>query len=60
MHGIAERGTSKFAFVELHQKAGKMAAAAFLRNLIAAMPYTIHIVLTPSHGLPGKPLPGNG
>jgi hypothetical protein len=30
--------TSKFAFVELHRKAGKMAAATFLRNLIAAVP----------------------
>ena len=40
------RGTSKFAFVELHQKAGKMVAAAFLRNLIAAVPYRLHIVLT--------------
>jgi transposase InsO family protein len=38
--------TSKFAYVELHHKAGKMAAAAFLRNLIAAVPYRIHIVLT--------------
>ena len=28
-----------------------MAAAAFLRNLIAAVPYRLHIVLTPSHGL---------
>ena len=35
-----------FAFVELHQKAGKMAAADFLRNLIAAVPYKLHIVLT--------------
>ena len=38
--------TSKFAYVELHQKAGKLAAAAFLRNLIAAVPYRLHIVLT--------------
>ena len=30
--------TSKFVFVKLHHKAGKMAAAAFLRNLIAAVP----------------------
>ena len=43
--------TSKFAYVELHQKAGKMAAAAFLCNLIAAVPYRIHIMLTQSHGL---------
>lgn len=38
--------TSKFAFVELHLKAGKMIAAQFLRNLIAAVPYAIHTVLT--------------
>ena len=43
---IAERGTSKFAFVELHRHAGKMAAAAFLRNLIAAVPCKLHIVLS--------------
>ena len=38
--------TSKFAYAELHQEAGKMVAAQFLRNLIAAVPYTIHTVLT--------------
>ena len=38
--------TSKFAYVELHAKAGKMAAADFLRNLVAAVPYSINIVLT--------------
>ena len=38
--------TSKFVYVELHHKAGKMAAAAFLGSLIAAVPYTVHIVLT--------------
>ena len=43
---VAIDRTSKFAFVELHQKTGKMAAAAFLRNLIAAVPYRLHIVLT--------------
>lgn len=43
---VAIDRTSKFAFVELHQKAGKMAAAQFLRNLVEAVPYTIHIVLT--------------
>ena len=42
---VAIDRTSKFAFVELHQ-AGKMVAAQFLRNLVAAMPYTIHTVLT--------------
>lgn len=38
--------TSKFAYAELYQEAGKMVAAQFLRNLIAAVPYTIHTVLT--------------
>lgn len=37
---------SKFAYAELHREAGKMVAAQFLRNLIAAVPYTIHTVLT--------------
>ena len=35
-----------FAFVELHQKAGKLATAAFLRNLNAAGPVRLNIVLT--------------
>jgi transposase InsO family protein len=35
----------------LHHKAGKKAATAFLRNLIAAVPYRLHIVLTPSQRL---------
>ena len=48
---VAIDRTSKFAYVELHQKAGKMTAAAFLRNLIVAVPYRIHIMLTQSHGL---------
>jgi transposase InsO family protein len=43
---VAIDRTSKFAFTELHSKAGKMAAAQFLRNLIAAVPYAIHTVLT--------------
>jgi len=35
---VAIDRTSKFAFVELHRQAGKMIAAQFLRNLIAAVP----------------------
>ena len=31
--------------------AGQRVAAQFLRNLIAAVPYRIHTILTPSHGL---------
>lgn len=43
---VAIDRTSKFAFVELHREAGKATAAQFLRNLIAAVPYAIHTVLT--------------
>jgi transposase-like protein len=43
---VAIDRTSKFAFTELHSKAGKMAAAQFLRNLVEAVPYSIHTVLT--------------
>ena len=43
---VAIDRTSKFAFVRLVQKAGKMAAAQFLRDLIAAVPYRLHQVLT--------------
>ncbi|MCA1408854.1 IS481 family transposase [Ensifer sp. IC3342] len=43
---VAIDRTSKFAYAELHAKAGKMAAAQFLRNLIAVVPYAIHTVLT--------------
>lgn len=43
---VAIDKTSKFAFVRLVQKAGKMAAAQFLRDLIAAVPYRLHKVLT--------------
>ena len=38
--------TSKFAFVELHEKATTRVAADFLRHLIAAVPYRVHTVLT--------------
>jgi transposase InsO family protein len=43
---VAIDRTSKFAFAELYTKAGKMNAAQFLRNLVAAVPYTVHTVLT--------------
>jgi transposase InsO family protein len=38
--------TSKFAFIRLVEKAGKMAAAQVLRELIAAVTYRLHTVLT--------------
>jgi hypothetical protein len=43
---VAIDRTSKFAYTELHERAGKMEAAQFLRNLIQQVPYTIHTVLT--------------
>ena len=43
---VAIDRTSKFAFARLCPKAGKMAAAEFLRDLIATIPYAIHTVLT--------------
>jgi Integrase core domain len=36
----------KFAYAELHAEANKLVAAQFLRNLLAAIPYKIHTVLT--------------
>ena len=38
--------TSKFAFVRTVQSAGKTEAAQFLRELIKAVPYRVHTVLT--------------
>ncbi len=35
---VAIDRTSEFAFVELHEQAGKMIAAQFLRNLVAVLP----------------------
>ena len=43
---VATDRTSKFAFVRLVPSAGKMEAAQFLRELIEAIPYQIHAVLT--------------
>ena len=43
---VAIDRTSKFAFVELHREAKQRTAGDFLRRLIEAVPYKIHIVLT--------------
>jgi transposase-like protein len=43
---VAIDRTSKFAFVELHEKATRRVAGDFLRHLITAVPYKIHTVLT--------------
>ena len=43
---VAIDRTSKFAFVRLVESAGKMEAAQFLRDLVEAVPYRVHTVLT--------------
>ena len=43
---VAIDRTSKFVFVELHEKATTRIAADFLRAVIQAVPYKIHTVLT--------------
>src|ERR687895_1075659 len=43
---VAVDRTSKFAFVELHEKATRRIAGDFLRHLVAAVPYKINTVLT--------------
>jgi transposase-like protein len=43
---VAIDRTSKFAFVRLEKRAGKIEAAQFLHDLLPALPYRIHAVLT--------------
>jgi transposase InsO family protein len=43
---VAIDRTSKFAFVELHEKATRRVAGDFLRHLAAAVPYKVNTVLT--------------
>ena len=43
---VAIDRTSKFAFAQLQERATRRVAADFLRALVAAVPYTIHTVLT--------------
>jgi transposase InsO family protein len=43
---VAIDRASKFAFVELHDKATRRNASDFLRRLIKAVPYKVHTVLT--------------
>ena len=45
LFGAIDR-TSMFAFVQLREKATQRIGAAFLHDLVAAVPYTIHTVLT--------------
>jgi transposase InsO family protein len=55
---VAIDRTSKFAFAQLHKKANRKTATAFLRALIAAVPYKIHTVLT-DNGIQFCDLPKN-
>ncbi len=43
---IAIDRTSKFAFVQLHEKVARSTAVDFLRRRIAAVPYKVHTLLT--------------
>ena len=43
---VAIDRTSKFAFVELHDRATRRNASEFLRRLIKVVPYKVHTVLT--------------
>jgi transposase InsO family protein len=43
---VAIDRTSKYVYAELHDRATRMSARDFLANLIAAVPYVIHTVLT--------------
>ena len=43
---VAIDRTTKFAFVELHEKATTRVSGDFLRHLIGAVPYKVHTVLT--------------
>src|SRR5215469_11940780 len=55
---VAIDRTSKFAFVELHDKADRPTAVRFLEGLIAAVPYRLHTVLT-DNGIQFADLPKN-
>jgi len=50
--------TSKFAFVQLHDKADRPTAASFLEALIEAVPYQLHTILT-DNGIQFADLPKN-
>jgi transposase InsO family protein len=43
---VAIDRTSKFAYAELHERATRLIAKAFLENLLKAVPYKIHTILT--------------
>jgi len=55
---VAIDRTSKFAFAQLHEQANRNTATAFLKDLIAVVPYTIHTILT-DNGIQFCDLPKN-
>jgi transposase InsO family protein len=55
---VAIDRTTKFTFVELHEKADRPIAVRFLEALIAAVPYRLHTVLT-DNGIQFADLPRN-
>lgn len=55
---VAIDRTSKFAFAQLHDTANRNTATAFLKGLIAVVPYKIHTVLT-DNGIQFCDLPKN-
>lgn len=56
---VAIERTSKFAFVELHEKAARHVASDFLGHLVETVPYKVHIVLT-DNGTHFTEPPGDG
>jgi len=55
---VAIDRTSKFAFVQLHEKANRPTAVSFLETLIEAVPYRLHTILT-DNGIQFADLPRN-
>jgi transposase InsO family protein len=55
---VAVDRTSKFAFVQLHGQADRPTAVSFLEDLIEAVPYRLHTVLT-DNGIQFADLPRN-
>src|ERR1700686_971020 len=55
---VAIDRTTKYTFVELHEKADRPVAVRFLEALIAAVPYRLHTVLT-DNGIQFADLPRN-
>ena len=55
---VAIDRTSKFAFAQLHEKANRPTAVAFLEALTQAIPYRLHTILT-DNGIQFADLPRN-